>query len=45
MHVTVISGTLNFGIGESFDESKTTALKGGGYAQAALVKASVYPPD
>jgi quercetin dioxygenase-like cupin family protein len=31
-HVTVLSGTLNFGTGEVFDPAKTTALAPGGFA-------------
>lgn len=31
-HVTVISGTLNLGVGESFDDAKMTALKAGGFS-------------
>ena len=34
-HVTVISGTLNFGLGAKLDETKAQALKAGGYAHAA----------
>ncbi|MBV8880409.1 MAG: cupin domain-containing protein [Planctomycetaceae bacterium] len=31
-HVTILSGTLNIGAGEAFDEAKTTAVGPGGYA-------------
>lgn len=31
-HVTVLSGTLHLGAGDTFDESKTTALGPGGFA-------------
>jgi quercetin dioxygenase-like cupin family protein len=31
-HVTVLSGTFNLGLGETFDESKLTALHSGDYA-------------
>ena len=31
-HLTVISGTFNLGLGETFDESKTTALNPGDFA-------------
>jgi mannose-6-phosphate isomerase-like protein (cupin superfamily) len=30
-HVTVISGTLSVGMGDSFDKAKATALKAGGF--------------
>jgi quercetin dioxygenase-like cupin family protein len=33
-NVTVISGMFHFGIGDKFDETKGTALKPGGFAQA-----------
>jgi quercetin dioxygenase-like cupin family protein len=33
-NVTVISGMFHFGVGDKFDETKATALKPGGFAQA-----------
>lgn len=33
-NVTVISGMFHFGVGEKFDESKTQAVKPGGFVQA-----------
>jgi len=31
-HVTILSGTLHFGVGETFDEAKTTAIGAGGFS-------------
>lgn len=33
-HVTVISGAINFGMGDAFDEKKTNEIKTGGYFEA-----------
>ena len=33
-HVTVISGMFHIGVGDKFDDTKGTALKPGGFAQA-----------
>src|SRR5215471_15062680 len=33
-NVTVISGMFHFGVGDKFDDTKGTALKAGGFAQA-----------